>query len=116
MSSYAQANIVLCWSRSPNPRAEHVLGDHYPLTHQQRSPAAWSAYHLYLPCEPEGMILALPRTRSALRAMTFEFLTSDPAKRWKLEDHDSGQWNPCRLPSLDEPIRPGTLDAASRER
>ncbi len=67
------------------------LGDYYPLTHQQRSPAAWHAYHLYLPQQQEGMILALRRDQSDVRAMTFELLTIDPAKRWKFEDYDSAE-------------------------
>lgn len=70
---------------------KYFLGDWYPLTHQQRSPAAWSAYHLYLPKEQEGMILALRRAQSDVRAMTFELLTIDPAKRWKFGDYDSGE-------------------------
>jgi hypothetical protein len=69
---------------------KYFLGDYYPLTNQQRSPAAWSAYHLYLPKEQEGMILALRRAQSDVRATTFELLTIDPAKRWKFEDYDSG--------------------------
>ena len=69
---------------------KYFFGDYYPLTNQQRSPAAWSAYHLYLPAEQEGMILALRRAKSDIRAMTFELLTIDPAKDWKFEDYDSG--------------------------
>jgi hypothetical protein len=37
------------------------------------------------------MILALRREKSAVRAMTFDLLTIDPAKRWKFEDYDSGE-------------------------
>ena len=37
------------------------------------------------------MILALRRAKSDVRAMTFELLTIDPAKRWKFEDYDSGK-------------------------
>ena len=37
------------------------------------------------------MILALRRAQSGVRAMTFELLTIDPAKRWKFEDYDSGK-------------------------
>jgi alpha-galactosidase len=70
---------------------KYFFGDYYPLTQQQRSPAAWTAYHLYLPAEQEGMILALRRAKSDVRAMTFELLTIDPAKRWKFEDYDSGK-------------------------
>ena len=70
---------------------KYFLGDYYPLTNQQRSPAAWSAYHLYLPAEQEGMILALRRAKSDVTAMTFELLTIDPAKRWRFEDYDSGK-------------------------
>lgn len=70
---------------------KYFLGDYYPLTHQQRSPAAWSAYHLYLPETKEGMILALRRPQSDVRAMTFDLLTIDPTKRWKFEDYDSGK-------------------------
>ena len=36
------------------------------------------------------MILALRRAKSDVRAMTFDLLTIDPAKRWKFEDYDSG--------------------------
>ena len=67
------------------------FGDYYPLTNQQRNPAAWSAYHLYLPAEHEGMILALRRAKSDMQAMTFDLLTIDPAKQWKFEDYDSGK-------------------------
>ena len=70
---------------------KYFLGDYYPLTNQQRSPAAWSAYHLYLPEAQEGMILALRRGQSDVRAMTFDLLTIDPAKQWKFEDYDSGE-------------------------
>ena len=66
------------------------LGDYYPLTNQQRNSAAWTAYQMYLPTEQEGMILALRRAKSDVRAMTFELVTIDPAKRWKFEDYDSG--------------------------
>lgn len=69
---------------------KYFLGDYYPLTNQQRSPAGWTAYHLYLPAEQEGMILALRRAKSDIRAMTFDLLTIDPAKRYKFEDYDSG--------------------------
>ena len=69
---------------------KYFFGDYYPLTQQQRNPAAWTAYHLYLPAEQEGMILALRRAKSDVRAMTFDLLTIDPAKRWKFEDYDSG--------------------------
>lgn len=70
---------------------KYFFGDYYPLTNQQRSPAAWSAYHLYLPAEQEGMILALRRDKSDVRSMTFDLLTIDPAKQWKFEDYDSGK-------------------------
>ncbi len=70
---------------------KYFLGDYYPLTNQQRSPAAWSAYHLFLPERQEGMILALRRAESDVRAMTFDLLTIDPAKQWKFEDYDSGK-------------------------
>lgn len=70
---------------------KYFFGDYYPLTNQQRSPAAWSAYHLYFPEEQEGMILALRRVKSDVRTMTFDLLTIDPAKRWKFEDYDSGE-------------------------
>jgi alpha-galactosidase len=70
---------------------KYFSGDYYPLTNQQRSPAAWSAYHLYLPEKQEGMILALRRAKSDVRAMTFDLLTIDPAKRWKFADYDSGK-------------------------
>ena len=69
---------------------KYFFGDYYPLTQQQRNPAAWTAYHLYLPAEQEGMILALRRAKSDVRAMTFDLLTIAPAKRWKFEDYDSG--------------------------
>jgi len=70
---------------------KYFLGDYYPLTHQQRNPAAWTAYHLYLPQEQAGMILALRRAESDVRAMTFDLLTIDPAEVWRFEDYDSGQ-------------------------
>lgn len=70
---------------------KYFFGDYYPLTHQQRSPAAWTAYHLHLPREREGMILALRRAESDVRAMTFELLTIDPAREWRFEDYDSGE-------------------------
>lgn len=70
---------------------KYFFGDYYPLTHKQRDPAAWTAYHLYLPAEREGMILALRRTKSDVREMTFELLTIDPAVQWKFEDYDSGE-------------------------
>jgi hypothetical protein len=69
---------------------KYFFGDYYPLTNQQRNPAAWTAYQLYLPEEQEGMILALRRAKSDVRAMTFELSTIDPAKPWKFEDYDSG--------------------------
>ena len=68
---------------------KYFLGDYYPLTNQQRSPAAWSGYHLYLPAEQEGMIVAMRREKSDVRSMTFDLLTVDPAKRYKFEDYDS---------------------------
>lgn len=70
---------------------KYFFGDYYPLANQQRNPAAWTAYQLFLPAEQEGMILALRRAKSDVRAMTFDLLTIDPAKRWKFEDYDSGQ-------------------------
>ena len=70
---------------------KYFLGDYYPLVHQQLSPAGWMAYQLYLPEEQEGMILALRRAKSDVRAMTFDLLTIDPAKQWKFEDYDSGE-------------------------
>lgn len=70
---------------------KYFFGDYYPLANQQRNPAAWTAYQLFLPAEQEGMILALRRAKSDVRAMTFDLLTIDPAKRWKFEDCDSGQ-------------------------
>jgi alpha-galactosidase len=69
---------------------KYFFGDYYPLTNQQRNPAAWTAYQLYLPKEQEGMILALRRAKSDVSAMTFELVTIDPAKQWKFEDYDSG--------------------------
>jgi hypothetical protein len=68
----------------------YFFGDYYPLANQQRNPAAWTAYQLYLPEEQAGMILALRRAQSDVRAMTFELVTIDPAKQWKFEDYDSG--------------------------
>lgn len=70
---------------------KYFLGDYYPLTQQQRSRGAWMAYHLYLPEEQAGMILALRRAESDVRAMTFDLLTVDPAKQYRFEDYDSGQ-------------------------
>ncbi|MBX7255211.1 MAG: alpha-galactosidase [Candidatus Hydrogenedentes bacterium] len=70
---------------------KYFFGDYYPLAHEQRSPSAWTAYHLYLPGEQEGMIVALRREKSDVPTMTFDLQTIDPAKRWKFEDYDSGQ-------------------------
>jgi len=70
---------------------KYFFGDYYPLTNAQRDPAAWTAYHLYLPAEREGMILALRRAKSDVREMTFDLLTVDPAVQWKFEDYDSGE-------------------------
>ncbi|OQC04507.1 MAG: Alpha-galactosidase [Candidatus Hydrogenedentes bacterium ADurb.Bin101] len=70
---------------------KYFFGDYYPLTHAQRDPAAWTAYHLYLPAEREGMILALRRAKSDVREMTLDLLTIDPAVQWKFEDYDSGE-------------------------
>jgi len=69
---------------------KYFLGDYYPLVSQQRNPAAWTAYHLYLPAEQTGMLVALRREKSDVCAMTFDLLTIDPAKDWKFEDYDSG--------------------------
>jgi len=68
----------------------YFLGDYYPLTHQQGNPAGWTAYQLYLPEEQEGMIVALRRAKSDVRAMTFDLVTIDPARQWRFEDYDSG--------------------------
>lgn len=70
---------------------KYFFGDYYPLINQQRSPSGWTAYHLYLPEEQQGMILALRRAKSDVRAMTFELVTIDPAKQWRFEDYDSGE-------------------------
>ena len=69
----------------------YFLGDYYPLTNQQRDPAAWTAYHLFLSKKQEGMLLALRRAKSDVTSMTFDLLTIDPAKRWQFEDYDSGE-------------------------
>ncbi len=72
---------------------KYFLGDYYPLANQQRSPAAWTAYHFFLPQEQTGMLVALRRAQSDVRAMTFDLLTIDPQKKWRFEDYDSGeQW------------------------
>ena len=70
---------------------KYFFGDYYPLTNQQRDPAAWTAYHLFLPNEHEGMLLALRRGKSDVTSMKFDLLTIDPAKRWQFEDYDSGK-------------------------
>ena len=70
---------------------KYFFGDYYPLTNQQRNTAAWTAYHLYLPEEQEGMLLALRRDKSDVSSMTFDLLTIDPSKQWKFEDYDSGE-------------------------
>ncbi|MHB8862107.1 MAG: alpha-galactosidase [Pirellulaceae bacterium] len=70
---------------------KYFFGDYYPLTNQQRNPAAWTAYQLYLPEEQEGMIVALRRAKSDICAMTFELVTIDPSRQWKFEDYDSGE-------------------------
>ena len=82
----AKANII-----QAKRCKKYFYGDYYPLTNDQRNPAAWSAYHLYLPEQQEGMILALRREKSSIRAMTFDLLTIDPSKKWKFEDYDSGK-------------------------
>jgi alpha-galactosidase len=70
---------------------KYFFGDYYPLVNQQRNPAAWTAYQLYLPDEKAGMILAMRRAKSDVRSMTFDLLTIDPARNWKFEDYDSGK-------------------------
>jgi len=70
---------------------KYFFGDYYPLTNQQRDPAGWTAYHLFLPKEQEGMLVALRRAKSAVTAMRFDLLTIDPARRWAFEDYDSGR-------------------------
>ena len=50
------------------------------MTNQQRNPAAWTAYQLYLPEEQEGMILALRRAKSDVRAMTFDLADDRPGE------------------------------------
>jgi len=70
---------------------KYFFGDYYPLTHEQRDPAAWTAYHLYLSAEQEGMIVALRRAKSDVRTMTFDLLTVEPTEEWQFEDYDSGQ-------------------------
>lgn len=69
----------------------YFSGDYYPLTNQQRDPSAWTAYHLFLPEEQEGMLVALRRARSDVASMRFDLLTIDPAKSWEFEDYDSGR-------------------------
>jgi len=69
---------------------KYFFGDYYPLTHEQRTQDSWTAYHLYLPAEEEGMILALRREKSDVASMTFDLLTINPATQWKFEDYDSG--------------------------
>ena len=69
----------------------YFFGDYYPLTNQQRNPAAWTAYHLYLPAERAGMLVALRREKSDTQAMTFDLLTMDPTLQWQFEDYDTGQ-------------------------
>jgi alpha-galactosidase len=70
---------------------KYFYGDYYPLTHEQRTPSAWTAYHLYLPETQEGMIVAMRREKSDVREMTFDLLTINPATQWKFADYDSGQ-------------------------
>ena len=70
---------------------KYFFGDYYPLANQQRDQAAWTAYHLFLPKEQEGMLLALRRAKSDVTAMRFDLLTIDPARRWTFEDYDSGR-------------------------
>ncbi len=69
----------------------YFLGDFYPLTNAYGALDSWSAYHLYLPEEREGMILAIRRPKSDVAAMTFDLVTIDPAKSWTFEDADSGE-------------------------
>jgi alpha-galactosidase len=69
----------------------YFSGDYYPLTNQQRDPAGWTAYHLFLSEEQEGMLVALRRSKSDVTAMRFDLLTIDPARRWTFEDYDSGR-------------------------
>ena len=69
----------------------YFSGDYYPLTNQQRDPAAWTAYHLFLPEEKQGMLVALRRANSDVTTMKFDLLTVDPAGSWEFEDYDSGK-------------------------
>jgi hypothetical protein len=61
------------------------------LVNQQWDPAGWTAYHLFLSQEKEGMLVALRRAKSDVAAMRFDLLTVDPARRWTFEDYDSGR-------------------------
>jgi alpha-galactosidase len=70
---------------------KYFFGDYYPLTNQQRDPAGWTAYHLFLSKEQEGMLVALRRAKSDVTTMRFDLLTIDPARRWTFEDYDSGR-------------------------
>lgn len=70
---------------------KYFCGDYYPLINQQRDPAGWTAYHLFLPSQQDGMLVALRRAESDVAAMRFDLLTIDPAKRWQFEDYDSGR-------------------------
>ncbi|MBM3498836.1 MAG: hypothetical protein FJX74_09205 [Armatimonadetes bacterium] len=69
----------------------YFVGDYYPLVNQQRDPAGWTAYHLFLPEGQEGMLVALRRAKSDVTAMRFDLLTVDPARDWTFEDYDSGR-------------------------
>ncbi|MDO5553476.1 MAG: alpha-galactosidase [Planctomycetia bacterium] len=70
---------------------KYFYGDFYPLTNTQRSHKSWMAYHLYLPEEKKGMILAMRRDQSDVSAMTFDLLTIDPETSWTFRDYDTGE-------------------------
>ncbi|MBO7679541.1 MAG: hypothetical protein J6S75_07725, partial [Thermoguttaceae bacterium] len=67
------------------------FGDYYPLTNRPKDQEGWMAYHLYLPEEKEGMLLALRREKSPVQAMTFDLATIDPDADWIFTDDDSGE-------------------------
>ena len=70
---------------------KYFFGDYYPLTNRPKDQEGWMAYHLYLPEEKEGMLLALRREKSPVQAMTFDLATIDPDSDWTFTDYDSGE-------------------------
>ncbi len=69
---------------------EYFYGDYYPLMDGGPDLNGWAAYHYYLPEKKKGMLMAIRRPESDVRAMNFEILTVDPKTNWEFENVDSG--------------------------